>query len=93
MWGSDQERKKKREKSEDAISGKQPDSVLKEIHAVSVMMEHLETDAIRDKKGQSSSLAPKALTQTDGKKPSKGSDLRGENISLKGGRISCRIFL
>ena len=26
------------------------DNVLKETHAVSVMMEHLETDAIRDKK-------------------------------------------
>ena len=40
-------------------------------HAVSVMMDHLETDAIRDKKRQSSSLAPKAQTQTDEKIPSK----------------------
>ena len=38
-----------RGKWESAISGKQLDNVLKETHAVSVMMEHLETDAIRDK--------------------------------------------
>ena len=52
------------------------DSVRKETLAVSVMMEHLETDAVTDKKGQSSSPAPKAQTQ-DGKKPSKGSGLGG----------------
>ena len=34
-------------------------------------------------KRQSSSLAPKAQTQTDGKKPSKGSGLRGESPSGK----------
>ena len=33
-----------------AISGKQLDSVRKETHAVSVMIERLETDAIRDEK-------------------------------------------
>ena len=39
----------------------------KETYVVSVMIPRLETDAIRDKKGQSSSLAPKAKAQTDGK--------------------------
>ena len=42
--------------------------------------------------GRSSSLAPKAQTQTDGKKPSKGPGLRGESPSGKGGRIACQNF-
>ena len=42
-------------------------------------LEHPETDAIRQRQeGQSSSLAPKAQAQTDGKKPSNCSGLRGE---------------
>ena len=44
-------------------------------------------------KGQSSSPAPKAQTQTDAKQPSKGSGLRGECPSGTGGRIVCRNFL
>ena len=43
--------------------------------------------------GQSSSPAPKAKAQIDGKIPSKGSGLRGESSSGKGGRIACRHFL
>ena len=43
--------------------------------------------------GPSSSPAPKAQTQTGGKKPSTVSDLRGESPSVTGGRISCRHFL
>ena len=88
--------KKRREKSawrgkwDNAISGKQQDNVRNETHAVSVMMEHLGTAAIRDKSGQSSSLAPKAQTQTDGKKPSKGSGVRQESPSGTGGRVACR---
>ena len=48
----------------------------------------------RDQKqeGQSSSPTPKAKRQTDGKKPSKGSELRGARPSGKGGRIACRNF-
>ena len=46
---------------ENAVSGKQLDSVRKETHVVSVMIEHLETDAIRDTKGQSSSLKVQAV--------------------------------
>ena len=42
-------------------------------------------------KGQSSSPAPKAQTQTDGRKPSKSSGLR-ESPSGTGGRIACRNF-
>ena len=34
----------------ECISGKQLDGVRKETHVVSVIIEHLETDAIRDKK-------------------------------------------
>ena len=41
-------------------------------------------------RGRSSSLAPEAQTQTDGKKPLKGSGLRGESPSGQGGRIACR---
>ena len=37
----------KKEKCENAISGKQLDSVRKETHVVSVMIQRLETDAIR----------------------------------------------
>ena len=47
----------------------------------------------QNQKGQSSSLAPKALTQTDGKKPSMGSGFRGEIFFLKEDRISCLNFL
>ena len=43
--------------------------------------------------GQSSYPTPKAQTQTDGKKPSKGSGLRGESPSGKGGRIAFRNLL
>ena len=41
---------------------------------------------------QSSSPAPKAQTQTDGKKPSKGSGLREESPSVKGDPFACRHF-
>ena len=81
-----------RGKWESAISGKQLDNVPKENYAVPVMIEHLETGAIRDTKGQSYSPAPKAQTQIDGKKPSKGSGLRGWSPSGKGGRIADRHF-
>ena len=50
------------------FSGKQVDSVRKETHVVSVMIQRLETDVVRDQ-GQSSSPAPKAQAQTDGKIP------------------------
>ena len=39
-----------RGKCENAISGKQLDSVREETHVVSLMIPRLETDAIRDKK-------------------------------------------
>ena len=42
------------------------------------------------KKGESSSPAPRAQAQTDGKKPSKGSGRRRESPSGKGGRIAFR---
>ena len=63
-----------------AISGKQLDSVRKETPAVSVFIQHLETEKTRDKKGQPSSPAPEAKAETDGKKPSKGSGRRGESL-------------
>ena len=56
---------------ENAIGGKQLDSVRKETLEVSVMVEHLETDAIRDKKDNRLLLHQKQA-QRDGKKPSKG---------------------
>ena len=43
--------------------------------------------------GQSSSLAAKAKTQTDGKIPSKSSSSKGESSSGIGGKIPCRNFL
>ena len=42
--------------------------------------------------GQSSSLAPRAKAQTDGKIHSKGSGRRGESLSGTRGRIPCRNF-
>ena len=54
------------------------------------MIERLETDAIRDEKGQSSSPAPKAQVQTDGKMLSKSSGRRGEIPSGTRGRIPCQ---
>ena len=72
------------------VSGKQLDSVRKETQVVSVMIEHLENRCDQRQDGQVSSPAPKAQTQTDGKKPSKGSGLRGESPSGTRGRISCR---
>ena len=43
-------------------------------------------EAIVDKKAQPSSPAPKARTQTDGRKPSKGFGLRGESLERKAGK-------
>ena len=43
--------------------------------------------------GQSSSLAPKAKAQTDGKTPSKSSGSRGESPSGTRRKIPCRNFL
>ena len=43
--------------------------------------------------GKSSSLAPNAQAQTDGKMPSKSSGRRGESLSVTGGRSPCRKFL
>ena len=57
------------------------------------MMEHLKTDSIRIKKDNRLLLHLKALTQTDGKKPSMGSGFRGEIFFLKEDRISCLNFL
>ena len=57
----------------------QLDSVRKDTHAVSV------TGPIVDRKDN-------RLTQTDGKKPSKGSGRRGESPTGTGGRIACRYF-
>ena len=55
------------------------DSVRKETHVVSAMIPHLETDAkLGGRKRQSSSLAPKAKAQTDGKILPKSSGRRGE---------------
>ena len=89
---------KKREKPawigrwESASSGKQLDNVGKETRVVSVMIQRLETDAIRQE-GQSSSPAPKAKAQTDGKIPSKSSGRRGESPSGTRGKIPCRNIL
>ena len=44
------------------------------------------------RKGPSSSFAPKAQTQTDGKKPSKSSGFRGESSPGTGGRIGVPKF-
>ena len=44
-------------------------------------------------KGESSSPAQKAQTQSDGKKPSKGAGFRGESPSGTGGKIPCRNVL
>ena len=76
-----------------AVSGKQVDNFQKETHVVSVMIQCLETDVIRNKKGESSSLAPKAKAQTDGQIPSKSSGSRGESLSGTRGKIPCRNFL
>ena len=59
---------------------------------VSVTNPHLETDARRGRKEQSSSPAPKAKAQTDGKIPSKGSSSKGESPSWTRGRIPCKDF-
>ena len=45
------------------------------------------------REGQSSSLAPKAQAQTDGKIPSEGSGSGGESPSGTRGKIPCRNFL
>ena len=67
---SDQESQRGEESGENAISGKQRDSVPKETHVVPVTNSHLETDAGGGEKEQSSSPAPKAKAQTDGQIPS-----------------------
>ena len=83
-----------RGKWESAISGKQLDNVRKETHAVSVTMEHLENRCgHRQKRTTVFSFTKKAQTQTDGKKPSKGSGLRGGTPSGTGGRSACRNVL
>ena len=48
---------------------------------------------MRGENGQSSSLAAKAKTQTDGKIPSKSSSSKGESSSGIRGKILCRNFL
>ena len=49
--GNEESKKEKSQRGEESgssISGKQLDSVRKETHVVSVTMEHLETDAVKD---------------------------------------------
>ena len=54
---------------ENAIGGKQLDSVWKETHVVSVMIEHLETDAIRGKKDNCPVLHQKQRHRLTGRYP------------------------
>ena len=68
-----------RGKWQNAISGKQLDTVQEETPAVSA------SEVIVDRKAQSSSPAPKGQTQTDGRKPSKGvGPRRGSPSGSKG---------
>ena len=63
---------------QNAISGKQKDSVQKEMLAASAMMRR-SVD-----KQHSRPLAPKPQTRNDGRRPSKGKSLRGRSPSGKG---------
>ena len=67
------------------LGAKQLDNVLKETHVVSAMIMHLGTDVrIIGQKGQSSSPAPNAKLQNDGKIPSKSSSSRGASPAKRG---------
>ena len=71
---------------ENAIVGKQLDSVQEETLAVTA------TEDVVDK-AQSSSPAPKTQTQIDGGKPSKGFGPRGGSLSGRKGQKACKVFL
>ena len=59
---------------ENAISGQQLDNVRKEIHAVSVTMDHLETDAIIDKKDNRPLLHQKRRHRLTERYPQRGQE-------------------
>ena len=72
---------------ENAVSGRQLDSALKETHVFSVMIQHMEADArLRDEKGQHSSPALDTRARTDGEKVSG----KRESSSDVRRRIPCR---
>ena len=75
-----------RGKWENAFSGKQLDGVQEETLAVSA------TGVIVVKKAQSSSLAPKAQTQIDGRKALKGTGSTGESPSGRKGQQGPKNF-
>ena len=72
---------------ENAISGEQLDIVQKEMRG-----NFRHDDSKRGNLTQSSSLAPKTETQTDGRKPSKGFGPRGESPSGRKAQKACQKF-
>ena len=82
-----------RGKWENAVSGKQLDNVRKETHTVSVMIQRLETDAIRDEKDNRPLLQHKRRHRLSEKNPSKSSGRRGESPSGTREKIPCRYVL
>ena len=77
-------------KVENAISGKQLDSVQKETLAVSVIIPHLETDAIRDEKSKRPLLYQKLRHRLTERYSQKVQEVEEESPLRTRGRIPCR---